>query len=70
MLEPRDALEDDPVVELRRYRDELSKRFKTSQELSAYYETVPTADEFLAELDKEKKKPRRKKKALVSHETT
>ena len=67
-MKPRDALEDDPVKELRRYRDELSKRFKTPQELSAYYETIPTADEFLAELNKnkkEKKTSRRKKKELV-----
>lgn len=63
MQTPRDRLEADPVSELRRYRDELSKRFRTTQELSAYYETVPTADEFLAELDrneKEKKKRRQK----------
>ena len=67
MRTARDQLEDNPITELRRYRDELSKRFKTPQELSAYYETVPTADEFLAELDKIDEE---KKKEWVDHETT
>jgi len=51
MRTARDRLEEDPITELRRYQDDLSKRYNTPQELSAYYETVPTADEFLAELD-------------------
>jgi len=64
-MKPRDALEDDPVKELRRYRKELSERFPTTKELFAYYDTIPPVEEILADLRKqiaEKKERRRKKK--------
>jgi len=53
MLEPRDALEDDPVKELRRYRKELSKRFPTTQAMSDYLATVPPIDVMIANLKKQ-----------------
>lgn len=49
MSEPRDSLEADPVLELHRYREELSKKYPTMKERRAYFETVPTAEEFLAQ---------------------
>ena len=58
-MKPRDALEDDPVKELRRYRKELSERYPTTKEMSAYYATIPPTDEILADLRRqiaEKKK--------------
>ena len=64
-MKPRDALEDDPVKELHRYREELSRRFPTTKELSAYYDTIPPVEEILADLRRqiaEKKEQRRKKK--------
>ena len=50
MLEPRDALEDDPVAELRRYRRELSERFPTTQAMSDYLATVPPIDVMIVNL--------------------
>jgi len=53
MLQPRDALEDDPVAELRRYRKELSERFPTTQEMSDYFATVPPIEVMIANLKKQ-----------------
>ena len=67
-MKPRDALEDDPVKELRRYREELSKRFPTTKELSEYYRSIPPTEEILADLRRqiaEKKERRRKKKERI-----
>jgi len=72
-MKPRDALEDDPVKELHRYREELSKRFPTTKEMSDYFASIPPTEEILADLRRqivEKKERRRKKKESVDRETT
>ncbi len=48
--------DEDPVVELRRYREALSRRFKTTKALSRYFATALSAEDFLAQTDLEKKK--------------
>jgi hypothetical protein len=53
MLEPRDALEDDPVKELRRYRKEHSERFPTTQAMCDYLATIPQIDVMIANLTKQ-----------------
>jgi len=71
-MKPRDALEDDPIAELHRHRQELSERFLTLEGLIAYYQSIPPTEEILADLRRriaEKKERRRKKKTIVDHET-
>jgi hypothetical protein len=53
MLKPRDALEADPVAELRRYRRERSEHFPTTQVMSEYLATVPSIDVMIANLEKQ-----------------
>ena len=53
------------LVFLRCYREELSRRFPTTKELSSYYDTIPPVEEILVDLRwqiAEKKEHRRKKK--------
>ena len=62
-MRPRDRLEADPVTELHRYRRELSKRFKTVEELAEYYNSIPSPEELLSDLKRKtaaKKKRQRK----------
>ena len=71
-MKPLDALEDDPVKELRRYRKELSERYPTTKKMSDYFASVPPLEEILADLRRqiaEKKERRRKKKELDDRET-
>ena len=62
-MRPRDRLEADPVTELHRYRRELSKRYKTVEELAEYYNSIPSPEELLCDLKRKiaaKKKRQRK----------
>jgi len=56
----------EPVEELHRFRVAVAEHFKTTEAIMAYVRSAPTAEEFLAGLDAEKKKtesktPRRRK---------
>lgn len=52
--------EGDPLVWLRKYRDEMAEKYPTPGELSAYFKTVPSASEMLRELKQKIEEKRRK----------
>jgi hypothetical protein len=52
--------EAEPVDELHRYRVALMEHFKTLEAVMEYIDSAPTAEEFLAKLDAEEEKKRRK----------
>ena len=52
--------EGDPLVWLRKHRDELARKYPTVHELGEYYKTVPSASEILRELDRKIEEKRRK----------
>ncbi len=46
---------EDPILEIHRTRRENVKKYPTIQALAAYFETVPSAEEFLEDRRREKK---------------
>ena len=52
--------EGDPLVWLRKHRDEIARKYPTADELDAYLKTVPSASEILRELDRKIAEKRRK----------
>ena len=42
--------EGDPLDRLRKYRDEMAKKYPTAKELGEYLKTIPPASEILREL--------------------
>jgi len=59
----REAFEEDPVKEIRRIRDEISKRFHSVKAYLAYLDTVPSATELLKEIERKKLAAARPKNA-------
>ncbi|MGL6225977.1 MAG: hypothetical protein ACRC10_05035 [Thermoguttaceae bacterium] len=45
--------EGDPLVWLRRHRDELAQKYPTIEQLSDYYRTVPSWEEIKAKLQRD-----------------
>ena len=43
--------EGDPLIRLRKYRDEMAKKYPTAKELGEYLKTVPPLSEILRELE-------------------
>ena len=46
--------EEDPVKEIRRIRDEISKEFRSLKEYRVYLETQPSVAELLKEIERKK----------------
>ena len=44
--------EGDPLVWLRKHRDEISKKYPTTKEYGEYLKTIPPVSEILRELDR------------------
>jgi len=49
-----DNFEEDPVKEIRRIRDEITKQFPSRKEYLAYLKTQPSATELLKEIERKK----------------
>jgi hypothetical protein len=57
---------EDPVAEIRRYRDENARRFKTVEALVTHLSKTPTAEEWLAAHQNGKAKSARGGKRFAS----